>query len=35
MDFVQKVRFKNCDPLIREMILAAVAIGRREAAELT
>lgn len=35
MDFVQKVRFKNCDPLIREMILGAVAIGRREAAELT
>jgi hypothetical protein len=33
MDFAQKVHFKNCDPLIREMILGAVAIGRREAAE--
>ena len=35
MDFAQKVHFKNCDPLIREMILGAVGIGRREAAELT
>lgn len=34
VDFAQKVRFKNCDPLIREMILGAVTIGRREAAEL-
>ena len=32
-DFSERVRFANCDPLIREMILGAIALGRREAAE--
>ena len=30
-DFAQRIRFANCDPLIREMILGAIALGRREA----
>ena len=33
-DFAQRIRFLNCDPLIRQMILGAVALGKREAKEL-
>jgi len=32
-DFAQRIRFANCDPLIREMLLGAIALGRREAKE--
>jgi len=32
-DFSERVRFANCDPLIRQMILSAIALGRREAAQ--
>jgi hypothetical protein len=33
-DFRDKMRFKNCNPVIQEMILGAIALGRREAAKL-
>lgn len=32
-DFARRIRFANCDPLIRQMILGAIALGRREAKE--
>lgn len=32
-DFSERVRFANCDPLIRQMILSAIALGRREGAQ--
>lgn len=33
VDFSERVRFANCDPLIRQMLLSAIALGRREAAQ--
>ncbi len=32
-DFAKQVRFTNCDPVIRELVLAAILIGKREARE--
>ncbi len=32
-DIAERVRFTNCDGAIRELIRAAIAIGRREAQE--
>ncbi|MFZ4483922.1 MAG: STAS-like domain-containing protein [Chthoniobacterales bacterium] len=32
-DFAERIRFANCDALIRQMILGAVSLGRREAKE--
>jgi hypothetical protein len=32
-DFAQRIKFLNCTPLVRQMILGAVALGRREAKE--
>jgi len=32
-DFSERVRFANCEPLIRQMLLSAIALGRREAAQ--
>lgn len=32
-DFGERLRFANCDPLIKQIILGAVALGRREARE--
>lgn len=32
-DFAERIRFTNCDALIRQMILGAVSLGRREARE--
>ena len=32
-DFAQRVRFTNCDPAVRQLISAAIALGRREAQE--
>lgn len=32
-DFATKVRFANCDPLIRQMVSSAIALGRREGAQ--
>ncbi len=32
-EFARQVRFANCDPVIREFIGAAIALGRREARE--
>jgi len=32
-DFSARVRFANCDPLIRQMILSAIALGRRESTQ--
>jgi hypothetical protein len=32
-EFEAHVRFANCDPLIREMLRGALALGRREAGQ--
>jgi hypothetical protein len=32
-EFPRKIRFENCEALIRQMILGAVSLGRREAAQ--
>ena len=33
VDFTQRVRFTNCDPVVKDFILAAIALGRRESKE--
>ena len=32
-DFAEKVRFQNCDPLIRDFIRGAIALGKKEASQ--
>ena len=33
LEFAQRVRFINCDPAVRQIISAAITLGRREALE--
>lgn len=33
-EFSEKVRFQNCDPLVREFLRGAVALGRQESAQI-